>query len=63
MDIEITDAPSWTAHWIPRKIMFESPLPSSPRTLPISARETPGATPMRVPSTSRPKIVPAQCVP
>ena len=29
--------------------MSESPLPSSPSTLPISAFDTPRATPMRVP--------------
>jgi hypothetical protein len=63
MDIETTDAPSATAHWMPRKIMSEVPLPSSPSTFPINARETPGATPIRVPSTSRPKTVPAQWVP
>ena len=59
----MTFAPFWTAHWIARKIMSESPDPSEPSTLPISAFDTPRATPMRCPSTSRPKTVPAQCVP
>ena len=34
-----------------------------PRILPISAFLTPRATPMRAPLTSRPNMVPAQCVP
>lgn len=62
-DMEMTCAWLSSAHWRPRKIISESPAPSSPSTLPISARVTPGATPIRVPSTSRPKTVPAQCVP
>jgi hypothetical protein len=62
-DMEITWAPFWAAHWIPRKIMSESPWPLSSSTLPISALVTPRATPIRRPFTSRPKIVPAQCVP
>ena len=32
-------------------------------TLPASSLLTPRATPIRVPSTSRPRMVPAQCVP
>ena len=43
--------------------MSESPLPWSSSTLPISAFVTPRATPIRRPFTSRPKMVPAQCVP
>ena len=43
----MTFAPFWTAHWIARKIMSESPPPSAPSTLPISAFDTPRATPMR----------------
>ena len=34
---------------------MESPDPSSPSTLPMSALSTPGANPIRVPSTSRPR--------
>lgn len=33
--------------------------PSGPKTLPITARVTPGATPIRVPFTSRPKDRPS----
>ncbi len=61
-DIEMTLAPSSTAQLMARTIASLPP-PSPPSTLPISAFFTPRATPMRVPSTSRPKIVPAQCVP
>ena len=62
-DIEITWAPSWTAHWMPAKIMSELPLPLSLSTFPISTLDTLRAMPMRFPSTSLPKIVPAQWVP
>ena len=48
---------------MPRKIISDEPPPSSPRTFPISAFLTPRAIPMRLPSTSRPKMVPAQCEP
>ncbi len=62
-DMEITCAPWRSAHSIPRSSPSVSPLPSSASTLPITARVTPGATPILVPSTARPKIVPAQWVP
>ena len=45
------------------KIISELPPPSFPSTFPINALFTPRAMPMRVPLTSRPKMVPAQCVP
>src|SRR5712692_6456710 len=37
--------------------------PPGPNTLPIRALVIPGATPIRLPLTARPKIVPAQWVP
>ena len=61
-DIEMTWAPWSTAHWMALTISSLAP-PFAPRTLPMKALVTPGATPMRVFCTSRPKIVPAQCVP
>ena len=48
---------------MPRKIISDEPPPSPPRTFPISAFRTPRAIPIRLPSTSRPKMVPAQCDP
>ena len=61
-DIEMTLAPWSTAHWMALTISSLAP-PLAPRTLPMKALVTPGATPMRVFCTSRPKMVPAQCVP
>ena len=61
-DMEITWAPFSTAQLMASAIWSLDP-PPVPRTFPINAFLTPGATPMRVPLTSRPKMVPAQCVP
>jgi hypothetical protein len=61
--MEITSALSSSAHCRPRKIISDVPPPSSSSTLPTRAAVTPGATPIRTPSTSRPKIVPEQWVP
>ena len=63
-DIEITFAPPLIAHSMPSKSHWDSPPPLSLSTFPISARPTPLATPIRsLEAGSRPKIVPAQCVP
>ena len=61
-DMEMTCAPSSRAQWMARARVAEEP-PPSPSTLPMRARLMLRATPMRVPATSLPKMVPAQWLP
>ena len=59
----MTLAPRSAAHCSPRNAISDDPAPAPLSTFPINTLFTPLAIPIRLLSTSRPKIVPQQCVP